>query len=755
MDNSENAEILEDIVLNLTLFEDRDMIKSRLSKYEDIFDKKVFNQLVRRHYTGWGRLSAKLINGIRDKQSRKSILDYLIDDGQANRNLMQLITDDNLNFKDEIAKAQTTDDSDDVHQIVHDLAGSPAIKKGILQSIKIVDELVKIMGYEPEHIVVEMARENQTTARGRRNSQQRLKGLTDAMKEFGSDLLKQHPVENAQLQNDRLYLYYLQNGRDMYTGEALDIDHLSDYDIDHIIPQAFIKDNSIDNRVLTSSKLNRGKSDDVPSEAIVNKMRPFWSKLLSSGLISQRKYQNLTKKELSQDDKAGFIKRQLVETRQITKHVARILDERFNKEFDDDNNRIRKVKVVTLKSNLVSTFRKEFELYKVREINDYHHAHDAYLNAVVAKALLIKYPKLEPEFVYGEYPKYNSYRERKTATEKLFFYSNIMNMFKTKIKLADGSIIEKDQIEFNKETGEIAWDKVKYIATVKKVLSYPQVNIVKKVEEQTGSLTNETIYPRGSFDKLLNRKNKLDSHKYGGFGSPTVAYSVLVVADSKIENDKVRRLKSSAELLGITILEKEDFEKNSLDFLTRKGYQGVKDSRLIKLPKYSLFEFQDGSKRMLSSVMANDNKRGDLQKANEMILPDYLVKLLYHAKRVDIIEEAEHKDYVNDHYPDFKDLLDYIGLFANKFVDADKNLNKIKELSQSMEEYSLSDICHSFVNLLTLTSFGAPADFKFLGVTIPRKRYGSPQSILSATLIHQSVTGLYETRIDLSKWGEE
>lgn len=39
----------------------------------------------------------------------------------------------------------------------------------------------------------------------------------------------------------------------MYTGDELDIDHLSDYDIDHIIPQAFIKDDSIDNRVLTSS----------------------------------------------------------------------------------------------------------------------------------------------------------------------------------------------------------------------------------------------------------------------------------------------------------------------------------------------------------------------------------------------------------------------------------------------------------------------------------------------------------------------
>ena len=70
--------------------------------------------------------------------------------------------------------------------------------------------------------------------------------------------------------------YYLQNGKDMYTGEELDIDRLSNYDIDHIIPQAFLKDNSIDNKVLVSSASNRGKSDDVPSLEVVKKRKTLW-----------------------------------------------------------------------------------------------------------------------------------------------------------------------------------------------------------------------------------------------------------------------------------------------------------------------------------------------------------------------------------------------------------------------------------------------------------------------------------------------
>lgn len=275
MDDPKNEEVLENIVHTLTIFEDREMIKQRLAQYDSIFDEKVIKALIRRHYTGWGKLSAKLINGIRDKKTAKTILDYLIDDGYSNRNFMQLINDDGLSFKEIIQKAQVVRKTDNVKQVVQELPGSPAIKKGILQSIKIVDELVKVMGHTPESIVIEMARENQTTAKGNSKSQQRFKRLSNAISELGSNILKEHPTDNTELQNDRLYLYYLQNGKDMYTGKPLDINQLSSYDIDHIIPQAFIKDDSLDNRVLTSLKDNRGKSDNVPSLEVVEKMKTF------------------------------------------------------------------------------------------------------------------------------------------------------------------------------------------------------------------------------------------------------------------------------------------------------------------------------------------------------------------------------------------------------------------------------------------------------------------------------------------------
>ena len=758
LDDSSNEAIIEEIIHTLTIFEDREMIKQRLSKFDNIFDKSVLKKLSRRHYTGWGKLSAKLINGIRDEKSGKTILDYLIDDGISNRNFMQLIHDDTLSFKKKIQKAQIIGEQDNIKQVVQSLPGSPAIKKGILQSIKIVDELVKVMGRNPESIVVEMARENQYTNQGKSNSQQRLKRLEESLKELGSKILKENvpaklsKIDNNALQNERLYLYYLQNGKDMYTGDDLDIDRLSNYDIDHIIPQAFLKDNSIDNKVLVSSASNRGKSDDVPSLDVVKKRKTFWHQLLKSKLISQRKFDNLTKAErggLSPEDKAGFIQRQLVETRQITKHVARLLDERFNNKKDEDNKALRTVKIITLKSSLVSQFRKDFELYKVREINDFHHAHDAYLNAVVASALLKKYPKLEPEFVYGDYPKYNSFRERKSATEKVYFYSNIMNIFKKSITLADGSVIDRPLIEVNEETGESVWNKESDLATVRRVLSYPQVNVVKKVEVQSGGFSKELIQPHGNSDKLIPRKTKKmlwDTKKYGGFDSPIVAYSVLVMAER--EKGKSKKLKPVKELIGITIMEKESFEKNTIEFLERRGLQNIQVENIIQLPKFSLFELENGRRRLLASAK-------ELQKGNEFILPNKLVKLLYHAKNIHNTLEPEHLEYVETHRADFGEILDIVSVFSEKYILAEANLEKIKEIYRKNVDAEISELVISFINLLTFTSIGAPATFKFFGNNIERRRYSSTAEILNATLIHQSVTGLYETRIDLGKLGED
>ena len=771
MDDSKNEEILENIIHTLTIFEDREMIKQRLAQYDSLFDEKVIKALTRRHYTGWGKLSAKLINGIRDKKSGKTILDYLIDDGEINRNFMQLIHDDGLSFKEIIQKAQVFGKTNDVKQVVQELPGSPAIKKGILQSIKIVDELVKVMGHAPESIVIEMARENQTTAKGKKNSQQRYKRIEDSLKNLApgldSNILKENPTDNIQLQNDRLFLYYLQNGRDMYTGKPLEINQLSNYDIDHIIPQAFIKDDSLDNRVLTSSKDNRGKSDNVPSLEVVEKMKTFWQQLLDSKLISERKFNNLTKAErerggLNELDKVGFIKRQLVETRQITKHVAQFLDARFNKEVTEKDKNNRNVKIITLKSNLVSNFRKEFGLYKVREINDYHHAHDAYLNAVVAKAILKKYPKLEPEFVYGDYQKYDLKRyisrskdpkEVEKATEKYFFYSNLLNFFKEEVHYADGTIVKRENIEYSKDTGEIAWNKEKDFATIKKVLSLPQVNIVKKTEEQTvgqngGLFDNNIVSKKKVVDasKLIPIKSGLSPEKYGGYARPTIAYSVLVTYK---QNNKIKNT-----MVGIPVLTKLEFERDPNLYLRNLGINNV--SHVIKLVKYTVLEFKHKYGTYRRFIVSNQ----ELKRANQIFVTTKQMKLI---SQYTTLDKNEHDSLLKNN----QQLIQSIWNQFLEFMLATDLVNKkqydelILTNNQTIEE--CRNIMNRVITTLSFTNINAGQKKIIFDDTLslPIKRWQFTDSdkmvkkIIESTLIHQSITGLYETRIDLSKLGED
>ncbi|MGO3728827.1 MAG: type II CRISPR RNA-guided endonuclease Cas9, partial [Enterococcus viikkiensis] len=721
LEDPANEEMFEDIVKILTVFEDRKMVHEQLSPYQDYFEADVFKKLVRRHYTGWGRLSKKLLTGIREKQSKKTILDYLMrDDGMPrnkNRNLMQLMNDDSLSFKKSIAQQQPEALLQDLHEIVKEVAGSPAIKKGILQSLKIVDEIVEIMGYAPTNIVVEMARENQTTEDGRKKSRKRQKVLEDAMKNFGSTILKEYPLENVNLRNDRLFLYYLQNGKDMYTGDELDIHHLSSYDIDHIIPQSFIKDDSIDNMVLVSSSNNRGKSDTVPSKEVVERMMGRWEKLKRSGLIMQRKFDNLTKAVnggLTESDKAHFIKRQLVETRQITKHVARILHQTYNSSEDVGT------RIITLKSALTSQFRQMYKLYKVREVNPYHHAHDAYLNGVVATTLLKVYPSLAPEFVYGDYQKFDLFKENK-ATAKKNFYSNLMRFFANNQPKID-------------ENGEILWDQ-KNISMVKKVMGYHQMNIVKKTEIQTGGFSKESIQPKGESAKLIERKSGWDPKKYGGFDSPNIAYSVVITYERGKKRKRVQ------EIVGITIMERKQFETDEGTFLEKKGF--TNPSIEVKLPKYSLYELENGRRRLLASA-------NEAQKGNQMVLPNHLIELLYHAKHCKDLD-GKSLAYLTSHHAEFQELFEYVKNFAEVNTLADKNLAKLSELFEQNKDIEITLVAESFVNLMQFNAMGAPADFKFFDSTIPRKRYTSIKELLTATIINQSITGMYETHLKLGE----
>lgn len=532
---------------------------------------------------------------------------------------------------------------------------------------------------------------------------------------------------------EKIYLYCLQNGIDMYTGKPLDINCLSNCDVDHIIPRSFLPDDSIDNKVLVTSKLNREKSDDVPSIEVVNRMDAYWRVLLNAKLMSESKYNRLTKARnggLTDKDKEGFIHRQLVETRQITKHIARMLDERWNSNVDESGKKIYEVKIVTLKSSLVSNFRKMFDIPKIRDLNHYYHAQDAYLNAVVENLLMKKYPRLAPEFIYGQHLHLSrKVNEEEKATKKVILYSNVLNFL-------------KDDGEQTDSKGNVIWNKGQHIGMIKKVIFNNQVTVVKKTEVQSGGFANETVEKEGTSDKLIPRKNGWDTNKYGGVGSPKIAYSIMFEYE-KIKGKKTFKIK---DIIGISIMNQKRFEENPNVFLEELGYKNIQKNSIIILPKYTLFELEDGKRRRLASHQ-------ELQKANELTLSDVFTLLLYHALHRDDEENKEHREYLDQHRSEFKDLFDVIIEKSEQWIVKPKVVERLKKVMENkFDNASIDEISASFLSLLIFMRAGASSAFNFFDeqIKLENQRYQTVSECLTGKIIYQSVTGFYETRIDLN-----
>ncbi len=152
----------------------------------------------------------------------------------------------------------------------------------------------------------------------------------------------------------KLYLYYTQMGRCMYSGEPIDIHQLMEsnakWDRDHIYPQSKIKDDSIDNLVLVSKEYNAKKSDGLISPEVQRQRKEWWAMLLSKGFISKKKYDRLMRRDdFSAEELGGFINRQLVETRQSSKAVVELMKQLYEKEG---------TRVIPVKAGIVSDFQK-------------------------------------------------------------------------------------------------------------------------------------------------------------------------------------------------------------------------------------------------------------------------------------------------------------------------------------------------------------------------------------------------------------
>lgn len=531
-----SQEMMDQIVFWATVYgDDKRFIRARIEEhYSEILDDHAIKQLLGMKFNGWGNLSKAFLEmegASKEDGVYRSVIQAL---WETNDNLMELLGQ-RYTYKEEFEKRVQTKEKPLAEWTIDDLDGmylSPSVKRMVWQTLKIIREITEVRGSAPSKIFVEMARDDaQTKAKNKgKRTKSRKDFLLECYKDDKAWKDELTSVDDGELRAKKLYLYYLQMGRCMYSGEAIDLASLMSgntmYDIDHIHPRHFVKDDSLENNlVLVKKDKNAHKSDNYPLESeIRNKQFGFWKSLLDKGLITKTKFTRLIRSEdFSPEELAGFINRQLVETRQGTKAITKILQQAFP---DDD------MEVVFTKAGVAAKLRHDFDLVKVRCVNDTHHAHDAYLNIVAGNVYNAKFTSNPLRFIKNEVKKGNaSYH-----MDKIFFRD---------VKRGNKLVWQAPNNE-EKTPGTIA--------IVREQLARRTVLQTRRSYMAHGILSDATIYSKDtakteSYRPVKSSDERLsDVKKYGGMTS--IKNTAYALVEYTVKGKTIRSLEGVPIYLG-------------------------------------------------------------------------------------------------------------------------------------------------------------------------------------------------------------
>lgn len=767
-----NEKMIEDIIYWLTVFEDKDIVKRKINKqYADKFSDEQLKKILKLKFKGWGRYSAKLLNGIKGDMGT-TIIEMLEDADERFAycdycpNFMRIINKDEKIKQIIDDNRSIYDGTKDLLDIIQDMHTSPANRRGIWQTMKVIEEIIEYMGEKPQQIYIEFAREDDFKAKNKRTDS-RKKAVDKALNklkeevidEYNENVYKELKQYEKRLDEEKVYLYFMQNGKSLYTGEELNLNEPENLEIDHIIPYSLSDDDSLDNKALVLKKENQNKGNKIVKEAFPqsfsdSEMIDYWKNLKKARLISEKKFNNLQKNNVDDILTKGFINRQLVETRQIVKSVANLILDYYNEQID----------VIEVKANLSVSVRKMLTyekkdnngfwvenndnsmFYKNRHMNDYHHAHDAYLANIIGMYIQKNYPQLQKELNYSQYRKiWRKYYENAKN-------NNGVNWFATLGKFSVN----------NKET---AWYGEDIIAYMRKIFCYRDVIISKKLEENTGAFYSETKYPRedkadsklvplkqGNNMRGANNLKELDTRKYGGYKGGEKAYFVLVkYCIEKALKKKVKK-EYHMEFVEIPVYIARDIKNKDInlydyvcDILNEAYKNSVVDVEILrnKVPKYQMIIGENGEEYYLvGATEVINSKQFVLGGANQQY--NRLLNYIMYGKN-------DKWQYIQTELLD-EQLTGLYDLLLSKIKDEYKGFSKEAIRIQEDNSFYKLDVKNKKEFIAEMIKLVQPdSNYPYLGkystgLSDRMGRKSKEKVGKKITLVDKSVTGLYERR---------
>lgn len=215
---------------------------------------------------------------------------------------------------------------------------NPVVEKILNQMINVVNQVIEVYG-KPDEIRIEMARElkksakereQMTTAIGKTTAEhERIKALLQS--EFNMPYVGRNAIIRY-----KLYEELKSNGyKTLYSNTYIPREKLFDggFDIEHIIPQARMFDDSFSNKTLETHAANDEKKDLTAIDYIESKYgveavadyKKRVDDLFKAGAISRSKHTKLLMK--TSEIPADFVNRDLRDTQYIARKAREILEE--------------------------------------------------------------------------------------------------------------------------------------------------------------------------------------------------------------------------------------------------------------------------------------------------------------------------------------------------------------------------------------------------------------------------------------------
>lgn len=277
---------------------------------------------------------------------------------KAMRKIYPFIKENNLTISKALAgyKEKSFEKKHTLELLKKNSLRSPVVEKILNQLTHVVNTIIennsekdengKILKYfKFDEIRIELSRDLKKNAKERADLTKIVNSSKSENDKIRDIIKKDFPGVPNPTKNDiikyKLYQEMASNGyKDLYTNTKIDYYNLfgKDYDIDHIIPQAKLFDDSFSNKVLVPYKANRdkGKKNNATAYDYMSNFPELLENYLNivevlykSEKISKAKYQKLLKQESDIGD--GFIERDLKETQYIAKKAKNLLIPLTNK----------------------------------------------------------------------------------------------------------------------------------------------------------------------------------------------------------------------------------------------------------------------------------------------------------------------------------------------------------------------------------------------------------------------------------------